>query len=59
MIVPRQRLLFWFAVIAVPFSLVAGVSPGAFGLAAAIIGALVVVALVDALRARGRLAGLR
>lgn len=59
MIVPRQRLLFWFAVIAVPFSLVAGVSPGAFGLAAAIIGGLVVVALVDALRARGRLAGLR
>lgn len=59
MIVPRNRLLFWFAVIAIPFSLVAGVSPPAFGLACAAIGCLVVIAAVDALGARGALAGLR
>ncbi len=59
MIVPSNRLLFWFAIIAVPFSLVAGVSPGAFGLACAAIGGLVAIALVDALRARGTLDGLR
>jgi len=59
MIVPRNRLLFWFAVVAVPFSLVAGVSPPAFGLACAAVGCLVVIAVVDALGARGALAGLR
>lgn len=59
MIVPRQRLLFWFAAVALPFSLVAGFSGAGLALACAAIGGLVVIAAVDAARAHGALAGLR
>jgi uncharacterized protein (DUF58 family) len=54
MIAPRNRLLFWFAVIAVPFSVLAGAVPETLGLCLAIITALGAVAVIDAfLSSRG------
>jgi uncharacterized protein (DUF58 family) len=58
MIVPRNRLLFWFAVVAVPFALLAAVEPVAVPISVACIVALVAIALADALGARASLAGL-
>ena len=47
MIVPSSRLLFWFALVAVPFSLLGAVYPNALGVSVALISALLVVALLD------------
>jgi uncharacterized protein (DUF58 family) len=59
MIVPRSRLLFWIAAVALPFSVIAATVPGMLGLSAVLVGGLLAVAIADALMARGRLAGLR
>ena len=49
MIVPRNRLLFWFAVIAVPFSVLAGAMPETLGLCAVVLAALGALVLIDAI----------
>jgi uncharacterized protein (DUF58 family) len=59
MIVPRTRLLFWTAVIILPFAFLAAVSPAAFGASMLFIGGLLVVAIVDAVGARKNLGGIR
>ena len=58
MIVPRNRLLWWFAVVVLPFALLAAVEPGAAGVSLAFIGALIAAGVVDAIRARNSLAGI-
>jgi uncharacterized protein (DUF58 family) len=58
MLVPRARLLFWFALIAIPFSVLAALQPGALLPSLVIMAGLVVTVLLDALTALGRLDGL-
>jgi uncharacterized protein (DUF58 family) len=58
MIVPRNRLLLWFAVIVLPFALLGAVEPGAAVVSFMLIGAFVAAALVDAVGARSSLAGI-
>jgi len=58
MIVPRQRLIFWVAVIVLPFALVGAVEPGAAVVSALAISGLLLLALFDALGAWNRLAGI-
>ncbi len=57
MIVPRTRLLFWVAMVVLPFSLLGAVEPAAVLLSFTILGGFTLLALVDALGARRRLAG--
>ncbi len=59
MIAPRNRLLFWFALVALPFSILAGALPSALGICVAIIAALLFLVLLDALLSRGTLQGIR
>jgi uncharacterized protein (DUF58 family) len=59
MIVPRTRLLLWIAAIVLPFSAIGATVPGTLGLSVGLIGGLLVLAAVDALLGRGRLAALR
>jgi len=58
MIVPRNRLLFWFAVIVLPFSVLAGTHPSTLPACLAIIAAFVLVAVWDVLTSRRLLNGL-
>jgi uncharacterized protein (DUF58 family) len=58
MIVPRSRLLFWVALVVLPFSLLAAVEPGAATVSFCFMGALAALALGDALLARRGLAGI-
>jgi uncharacterized protein (DUF58 family) len=55
MIVPRNRLLFWFAAIVLPFALLGAVEPAAMAISFALIGGLVVVAVADAVAGRNSL----
>ncbi|MDB6023160.1 MAG: hypothetical protein JWQ04_3017, partial [Pedosphaera sp.] len=52
------RLMLWVAVIILPFSILGAVAPAAFGISVALIVALVVLALADALGGRTALAGI-
>ncbi|MBM3289438.1 MAG: DUF58 domain-containing protein [Candidatus Hydrogenedentes bacterium] len=58
MIVPRTRLLFWTAAIALPFAALAAVDPAALSVAAAALAGLAVLALADAALSYGRLRGI-
>ncbi|HTR42441.1 MAG TPA: DUF58 domain-containing protein [Pseudomonadales bacterium] len=58
MIVPRTRLLFWTAVIVLPFAFLAAVSPAAFAASLLFIGGLFLVAIIDAFGARRNLGGI-
>ena len=58
MIVPRNRLLLWFAVVVLPFALLAAVEPGAAAVSFSLMGAFVVAVIVDAIGARSSLAGI-
>jgi len=58
MIVPQNRLLFWFALVVLPFALLGAVEPAALWISLACIGAFVMVALADAVAARTSLAGI-
>ena len=58
MIVPRTRLLFWVAVVVLPFSVLAAAGPAPAMVAIAAIGGLALVALADALGASRQLNGL-
>jgi uncharacterized protein (DUF58 family) len=56
--VPQTRLLFWFAVVVLPFSALGAVYPEALLLSVLLIIGLIVVALVDAILAFGALDGI-
>ena len=58
MIVPQTRLLFWFAVIVLPFAALGTVYPDAFLFSVVLIAGLMAVASLDAVLAFGRLDGL-
>jgi uncharacterized protein (DUF58 family) len=55
MIVPQNRLLFWSALVAVPFSILPAVYPQAMLVSVLLVGGLVVVAALDAVLAYGAL----
>ena len=57
MIVPRTRLLFWFAIIVVPFATLAGVVESTAGLAFATVGLFALTVILDAILTPGRLRG--
>lgn len=57
MIVPRNRLLFWFALIALPFSVLAGVYPSVLFFCLGLIAVWIGVAGVDAFLSRRSLDG--
>src|SRR6266446_4029231 len=59
MIVPRNRLLFWVAVVVVPFSLLWAVAPSSGAISLLALATLGVLALMDALAAGRGLAGLK
>jgi uncharacterized protein (DUF58 family) len=59
MIVPRTRLLFWVAVIVLPFALLAAVAPGSATVSWLLIGGFLVVAIADAIGGRRSLGGIR
>jgi uncharacterized protein (DUF58 family) len=58
MIIPTSRLLFWMAVVVLPFAALAGVYPDATLISLVLIGGMVAFALVDAVLALGRLDGI-
>lgn len=58
MIVPQTRLLFWFAVVALPFAALGAVYPAAFLFSVVLIAGLLTLALLDAALAFGRLDGI-
>jgi uncharacterized protein (DUF58 family) len=58
MIVPTNKLLFWFAAVVLPFALLAAASPAASLLCVSAIGLLMILALADAAFARKALAGI-
>jgi uncharacterized protein (DUF58 family) len=58
MIVPRSRLLFWFAAAVLPFALLATIDSDAVPVSTGFIIAFVVVAAMDALSARRSLTGI-
>jgi len=58
MIVPRSRLLFWVAVVVLPFSILGAFGPATAAVALAAVGGLALVLIADALGARRQLAGL-
>ena len=59
MIVPRTRLLLWVSMIVLPFAALGATVPGALVISAVFISGLLAAAVVDALLARGQLAGIR
>lgn len=57
MIVPRTRLLIWFAIIVVPFATLGGVVESTAGLAFATVGLFALTVILDAILTPGRLRG--
>lgn len=53
MIVPQNKLLFWFALVALPFSVLGAVYPNATLISLALVAALALIALTDAILASG------
>lgn len=58
MIVPSSRLLFWVAVVVLPFALLAGVVPAAATVSLSLIGGFFLISIIDAIGSRQSLAGL-
>ncbi len=58
MIIPRTRLLIWFALIAIPFATLGGVVPGAAGIAVALIALFALAVATDAWLASRSLRGI-
>src|ERR1043166_488835 len=58
MIVPRTRLLIWFAIVVVPFATMAGVVPGAEAISLAAISLFALLVVIDAFLTVGTLHGL-
>ena len=59
MLVPQRRLLFWVALVVLPFSAIGTTVPGALPISSALIAGLVFLALLDAFRAPIALRSLR
>ncbi len=59
MIVPSNRLLFWFALVALPFAILGAAFPSALILSAGMIGGLLLVLLFDGVSSLRSLAGIR
>lgn len=59
MIIPRTRLIVWIALVVLPFAAVGATLPGAWPIAAVLIGGLAALAIFDALIAPRALAGIR
>lgn len=55
MIVPSARLLFWFALVAIPFTAIGAVYPAAFGISVALLAALLIVVVADGALSLSRL----
>jgi uncharacterized protein (DUF58 family) len=58
MLVPRNRLLLWFAVVVLPFALLGAVEPAAGAVSLVAIGGLIALAVADAVGTRVSLAGI-
>ena len=58
MIVPRNRLLLWTALIVLPFALLGAIEPAALGVSAALVAGFVLMAAADAIGARRGLRGI-
>jgi uncharacterized protein (DUF58 family) len=58
MIVPRRRLLIWFALVVLPFAILGGVEPAATAISILAIGLFLLLTIIDALLASGRLNGI-
>jgi uncharacterized protein (DUF58 family) len=58
MLVPRTRLLIWFALIVLPCATIAGTIPAAFAPSLLVLAVFAAVVVADLLRARGTLHGL-
>ena len=58
MIVPRNRLLIWFAIVALPFSVLAGAYPSALAVSLLFVAALLLLAGADAFLSRASLRGI-
>ncbi|HEX5398360.1 MAG TPA: DUF58 domain-containing protein, partial [Verrucomicrobiae bacterium] len=58
MIIPRSRLLFWTAMVVLPFAFLAAVAPGAMIVSLLFIAGLFLVGIADALGARRNLSGI-
>src|SRR5436190_12830167 len=58
MIVPRNKLLLWVAVVVLPFALLGAVVPGAGAISLLAIGGLLALVAGDAIGARATLAGI-
>lgn len=59
MIAPRSNLIFWAGAVTMPCALAAAAEPGLAGPAGALVGVFLLLAVADALLARGRLDGIR
>jgi len=59
MLVPRNRLILWIAMIVLPFAALGGTIPSALGISALFVGGLIVAVVIDALLAPARLQGIR
>jgi uncharacterized protein (DUF58 family) len=59
MIVPRNRLIFWVAVIGLPFATLGALAPATLPVAVALMAILFVLAVLDAVLAYGGLDGIR
>ncbi len=59
MLIPENRLVFWAAVILIPFAIAGAGGPSTFAASMIVIGVFLAVVIVDAATAPGRLAGLR
>ena len=59
MITPRNRLLFWFALVALPFSVLAGAHPPLLGICAAMVAGVVGLILLDVVLSRRMFEGLQ
>ena len=58
MLVPRTRLLIWFALVVIPFATLGGVVPGAAAIALVLIAAFVLAVATDGLLASRSLRGI-
>src|SRR5436190_8554131 len=58
MIVPSRRLLIWFALVVLPFAILGGVEPAATAISILAIGLFLLLVMIDAFLAGGRLNGI-
>ena len=59
MIAPQSRLIYWVALLVLPFSLLAALEPSTLTLSKSVIGAFLLLVIADALLTRKRLDRIR